>query len=93
MKDLPGDEADVRPQEGGELGTKKDWGVMLDQLCRCIAPQDEAHMRGMAAGLGIPSHLVPLHDHVARLLVKYGITTCFLLRTRFPGELQHFAFH
>lgn len=60
---------------------------MLDKLCTCTSPEEEVQMREMAAVNGVPSHLVPLHDYVAQLLIKHGIASWHLLRTRFHGEL------
>jgi hypothetical protein len=66
---------------------KKEWGTMLDDLCGHATAEEEVIIRQMASsgGGGPPTHLVPLHDYLAGLLVKYGVTTWQQMRTRFTG--------
>lgn len=66
---------------------KEEWGGMLDRLCKHTTPEEEVQIREMAGNSGVPRHLIPMHDYVAGLLVKYGIITWHLLRIRFTGEL------
>jgi hypothetical protein len=65
---------------------KEEWGGMLDRLCKFTTPEEEVLMREMAANSGVPRHLIPLHDYVTGQMVKYGIVTWHLMRTRFIGE-------
>jgi hypothetical protein len=68
--------------------TRREWGFLMDRLCVRLTSAEEAQIRDMAAACGIPHQLVPLHDWIARLLVKYGIITWWRLRTEFNGELR-----
>jgi hypothetical protein len=70
-------------------GQGANWGGMLDKLSKCITRQEEVHIRDAAVDRGSPSHLVDLHNHVARLLVKHDITTWHQLRTSFPASGEH----
>ncbi len=64
----------------------EDWDAVLNKLSACITPQEAAAVRQAAVDTGNPSHLRQLHNHVAGLLVKYGLTTWDQLCTSFPGE-------
>jgi len=69
---------------GGSQG--EDWGAMLDRLSNCITPNEEVATRQASVDRGSPTYLRDLHNHVGRLLVKYGITTWHHLRRTFPGR-------
>ena len=62
------------------------WGTLLDRLSELIMPQEEAAVRQAAGDKGSPSHLRQLHNLVAGLLVKHGLTTWPQLHTSFPGK-------
>lgn len=83
----------MRQAQNNELSTiKKEWGAMLDSLCGFATAEEEAKIRERASNVGRPTHLVPLHDYVAGLLVKYGIITWHLMQTRFTCELSQIYF-
>ena len=69
----------MEPDGSGE------WGVMLDRLSVCITGQDEAALRQATADTSSPSHQTDLHNFIAALLVKHGITTWAHLQASFPG--------
>ena len=69
-----------------EATASEDWDALLDRLSACITPLEQAAVRQAAVDTGSPSHLKELHNHVAGLLVKYGLTTWNHLHTSFPGE-------
>jgi len=62
---------------------------MLDRLAQCITPEDEEKARQAAMDRGRPRYSRELHNHVAGLLVKYGVTTWHHLRTHFPSAGHH----
>ena len=70
-------------------GGSDDWGVMLNRLAVCITPQEEAALRQAVVDPGSPSHQTRLHNHVAALLVKHGITTWAHLQASFPGVISY----
>ena len=68
-----------------QAGDNEDWEEMLDGLSVCISQQEEAALRQAIVDTGSPSHQTDLHNHVAALLVKHGITTWAHLHASFPG--------
>ncbi len=65
---------------------EEDWRSLLDRLAVLITPQEEAAVRQAAVDKGSPSHLRDLHNHVAALLVKHGLTTWEQLHASFPRD-------
>ena len=62
-----------------------EWGEMLDRLSVCMTRQEEAASRQATDDTPSPSPQMDLHNHVAALLVKHGITTWDHLHASFPG--------
>ena len=63
----------------------EEWGEKLDRLSVCLNRQEEAALRQATVDTGSPSHQTGLHNQVAALLVKHGITTWAHLQASFPG--------
>ena len=72
-----------------EAGGKEKWEEMLDRLSDCITRQEEGALRLATGNPGSPSHQTDLHNHVAALLVKHGITTLEHLQASFPGVISY----
>ena len=72
-----------------EAGGSGDWEEMLDRLSVCITWQEEAALRQATADSDSLSHCRDLHNRVAALLVKHGITTWAHLQASFPGAISY----
>ena len=70
-----------------EAGGNEIWGKKLDRLSVCITRQEEAALRQATGDTDSSSHQTDLHNHVAALLVKHGLTTWALLHASFPGAI------